>query len=228
MDQLIKEAQMFSDLTETFTLIDVFIVMLLSFASSLVIGVVYKKTHRGISYSQSFVHTLVIMEVTIAVIMLVVGSNIARAFSLVGALSIVRFRTAIKDPKDVGFIFFSMAAGMAFGTRFYVLGAVFTSILALIIYILHVTNYGSKDVMNKILKVYINEDIKDKLESKLDELMNEYYIVSVDSIGNNISEVVYIIEEKKGITHSKVISQLQEVNNGNKVTIVEGQQKLDL
>ena len=83
------------------------------------IGLVYRLTHRGISYSQSYVQTLVMMGMVVSLIMLVVGSNIARAFALVGALSIIRFRNAIKETRDVGFIFFAMAIGMATGTRFY-------------------------------------------------------------------------------------------------------------
>lgn len=228
MDQLIKEADMFKDLTETFTIVDVFIVMILALTSALIIGVIYKKTHKGISYSQSYVHNLVIMEITIAVIMMVVGSNIARAFSLVGALSIVRFRSAIKDPKDVGFIFYAMAAGMAIGTRFYLLGIAFTITMALIVYLLHILNFGSKNVMNKILKVYMNEDLKMQVEEKLDSLLNEFYIVSADSVSENLIELVYIIEEKKGVTNSQIIFELQKINNGEKVTVVEGQQKLDL
>ena len=102
-----------------FTTMDVLIVLSLSFILNMVIAVVYQKTHKGVSYSQSYVHTLVMMGVTISAIMLIIGSNIARAFTLVGALSIVRFRNAIKETRDVGFIFLTMAVGMACGTRFY-------------------------------------------------------------------------------------------------------------
>jgi hypothetical protein len=71
--------------------------LLVAFFLSLVLAYVYRQTHRGVSYSASFVHTMVLMAVTIALIMEIIGSNIARAFSLVGALSIIRFRTAIKE-----------------------------------------------------------------------------------------------------------------------------------
>ena len=94
---------------------------MLSFVLCAVVGFVYRVTHRGISYSQTYVQTLVFMGMVVSLVMLVVGSNIARAFALVGALSIIRFRNAIKETRDVGFIFLAMAIGMATGTRFYIL-----------------------------------------------------------------------------------------------------------
>ena len=84
----------FEDLTGTFSVADITMAMLLSFVLCSIVGLTYRMTHRGISYSQSYVQTLVLMGMVVSLVMLVVGSNIARAFSLVGALSIVRFRNA--------------------------------------------------------------------------------------------------------------------------------------
>ena len=89
MDEFLKELEKFGDLTGTFTLMDFTLVLFLSFALSLIVAAGYRYTHRGVSYSQSFVHTLVIMGTVVSLIMLVIGSNIARAFALVGALSII-------------------------------------------------------------------------------------------------------------------------------------------
>ena len=95
----------FQDLTSEFSVLDIVTVMVLSFVLSTFIGWIYKITHRGSSYTQSFVLTLVMNSMIMALIMMIVGSNIARAFSLVGALSIIRFRNAVKETRDVGFIF---------------------------------------------------------------------------------------------------------------------------
>ena len=88
------------DLSGTFSVGDIAIALSLSFVLSAMIGWVYRMTHRNISYSQSYVQTLVILGMIISLIMLVVGSNIARAFALVGALSVIRFRNAIKETRD--------------------------------------------------------------------------------------------------------------------------------
>jgi ABC-type polysaccharide transport system permease subunit len=110
------------DNTNVFTTADVVFTIVLSFILSLVIARVYQITYKGVSYTQSYVHTLIMMTLVVGIIMLVIGSNIARAFSLVGALSIIRFRNAVKDTRDVGYIFFAMAIGMATGTGFLPVG----------------------------------------------------------------------------------------------------------
>ena len=105
------------DLSGTFSTLDIIVSLSLSFVLSAIIGWVYRYTHKNVSYSQSYVQTLVMVGMVISLIMLVVGSNIARAFALVGALSVVRFRNAIKETRDVGFIFLVMAIGMTTGCR---------------------------------------------------------------------------------------------------------------
>ena len=103
------------DLTSEFAVMDVVLVMVLSFVTSAFIGWIYKITHRGTSYTQSFVFTLVLNGMIVALVMMIVGSNIARAFSLVGALSIIRFRTAIKDPEELLLLFMAIAIGLGLG-----------------------------------------------------------------------------------------------------------------
>lgn len=109
----------------------------------LVISSVYKTTHRGLSYSQSFMLTIIFVTVVVAMVMMVIGNSLARAFALVGALSIIRFRTVIKDTKDTVFIFLGLAAGMASGTSSYFLAFIGVSIISAFAIVLHVINYGS-------------------------------------------------------------------------------------
>lgn len=88
--------------------------LLLSFALGIFIVNIYQWTHSGIP-QKSFTDTLIILCMLISVVMVIIGDSIARAFSLVGALSIIRFRTAIQDPRDIGFVFYALAVGMAVG-----------------------------------------------------------------------------------------------------------------
>jgi len=105
MDWLAQVFGDFEDLTGTFSVLDITVGLVGAFLLTALVGLVYRITHRGVSYSQSYVQTLVLMGVVVALIMMIVGSNIARAFSLVGALSIIRFRNAVKETRDVGYIF---------------------------------------------------------------------------------------------------------------------------
>lgn len=88
--------------------------VLLAFVLSIFIVNIYRWTHSEIP-QKSFTDTLIILCMLISVVMVIIGDSIARAFSLVGALSIIRFRTAIQDPRDIGFVFYALAVGMAIG-----------------------------------------------------------------------------------------------------------------
>ena len=88
--------------------------VLLTFALSVFIVNIYQWTHTRVP-QKSFTDTLIILCMLISVVMVIIGDSIARAFSLVGALSIIRFRTAIQDPRDIGFVFYALAVGMAVG-----------------------------------------------------------------------------------------------------------------
>src|SRR6185312_8263648 len=153
----------------TFSVGDIAIALSLSFVLSAMIGWVYRFTHRNVSYSQSYVQTLVILGMIISLIMLVVGSNIARAFALVGALSVIRFRNAIKETRDVGFIFLVMGIGMACGTRFYTLAVIATVAICLVVIVMQRFNWFHLNVQRQVVKVQVpaEEDHTDAIQDVL-------------------------------------------------------------
>ena len=231
MDELLKEVQRFGDLTGAFTLLDMFLVMGLSFTLSAVVGYIYRYTHRGVSYSQSYVHTLVIMGTTIALIMLIVGSNIARAFALVGALSIVRFRNAMKETRDVGFIFMAMAVGMAVGTRFYMLAVMATLMLSVFVLILYKFNLFAKVIRERILRVQMPVDrpYEKVMEEPLRKYVEDYRIISVQTVRAGVLlEVIYSITLKKDKEPKGLLESIRKFNDNQKVSLILGQQEIDL
>ena len=231
MDELIKEATMFGDTAGIFSRIDIVIVLFLSFLLSLVVGAVYRYTHKGVSYSQSYVHTLVIMGTVISLIMLIIGSNIARAFALVGALSIVRFRNAMKETRDIGFIFMAMAIGMAVGTRFYLMAIFATVILSAFIIILYKFNMFAKEINERILRIRLPIDMEYEkaFEEVFHECLDEYRIISVETVRAGVlQEIVYSVVLKKNSSPQKLLEEIRKRNDNQKVTLVLGQQEIDL
>ena len=130
-------------LSYVYTHFDVLINLAVSIILGLYISFIYKTTHKGVSYSQSFILTIVFITIIVSMVMMVIGNNIARAFALVGALSIIRFRTVVKDTKDTAYIFLALASGMAAGTSSYFLAVSGSLVTSLVAYILFITNYGS-------------------------------------------------------------------------------------
>ncbi|MFT5036455.1 MAG: hypothetical protein ACI9VM_000015 [Candidatus Azotimanducaceae bacterium] len=124
--------------------------ILLSFALQLVILWVYKKTHKGLSYSQSFLFTLVIIGVLGSVIMMVVQNNLIGAFALLGAFSLIRFRTIVKETRDVAFVFFALAIGVAVGTSNYSIALIATIMLSGIILVMSKYSLGITNGSNTI------------------------------------------------------------------------------
>ncbi|MCZ6779201.1 MAG: DUF4956 domain-containing protein [Acidobacteria bacterium] len=141
-----------------FRLVDLLAGLVLSALLTLAFVQTYKATHRGATYSVAFLQSLFILASCTTLIMLVIGSNIARAFSLVGALSIIRFRTAMKDPRDVGFVFAVLAVGMATGTGFYAGSLVFTLFLCLLLLILARLNVCGAKGTEAVLRVTFSKE----------------------------------------------------------------------
>ncbi len=221
----------FQDLTGVFSVADVVISMVLSFVLCAAIGWVYQITHRGASYTQSYVHTLVLNGMVVAVVMLIVGSNIARAFALVGALSIIRFRNAVKETRDVGFIFFTMAIGMAVGTKFYLLAVVTTVVICLVILIMTRFNWYARRVVSQILKVQVPNDAQ--FDTLFDDLFVKYTssseLISVDSIhGGMLTELTYSVGIKKASKIQDFLTEIKKLNGNNRVTLIAGYNSTDL
>jgi uncharacterized membrane protein YhiD involved in acid resistance len=107
------------------------------------ISLLYRWTYKGPNYSTTFVHSLVSLSMITTIVIMVIGNNIARAFGLVGALSIIRFRTAIKDTQDIVFIFFALAVGMAAGVGLHLTAITGTIFIGAVIFVLSRTSYAS-------------------------------------------------------------------------------------
>lgn len=230
MDQI---AQLFNfqDLTGTFSVTDVVLSLVLSFVLTAFIGWVYQRTHKGMSYTQSYVHTLVLMGMVVSIIMLIVGSNIARAFSLVGALSIIRFRNAVKETRDVGFIFFAMAIGMATGTKFYLLALIATIIISLVILIMNRFDWYAREAASQILKIQLPND------TDFDTLFDNIFVkhttasdlISVDSVRSGmLTELVYSVALRKPAKVQVFLAEVKKLNGNLKVTLITGYNATDL
>jgi uncharacterized membrane protein YhiD involved in acid resistance len=221
----------FNDLTGEFSYLDIAISLSLSFVLSCAIGVVYRRTHRNVSYSQSYVQTMIVMGVIIAMIMLIIGSNVARAFALVGALSIIRFRNALKETRDVGYIFLVMGVGMACGTRFYTLAIIATVFVCLALLIMHRFNWFHHSVQRQVVKVQTpaHEDMADDIDDVLIRHTDEYEQVSVETIrGGALTETTYTVKLKSGRKPADLLDHLRTITQGQQVTVLTGYDQTDL
>jgi hypothetical protein len=117
--------------------------LLIALICGLLISVSYRATADMLNYSPTFVRANIVLAMITALVIMVIGNNLARAFGLVGAMSIIRFRTAVKDIQDIIYIFFSLAAGMAAGVGLKGIALMGTVLICLILFALHRVRYAN-------------------------------------------------------------------------------------
>lgn len=191
--------------------------ILTAFILGIIISFTYIKTYAKGSYSQSFVLTLIMMPCVVAVIILLIGTNIASAFGLSGAFSIIRFRSAPGDPKDISYVLFCMGAGLACGVGVYAYALFFTVILCAIMVILCKINFGAKNSTDKMLKIIIPEDLD--YQGIFDDIFETYTYrhelrrVKTTDLGT-LYELVYLVSMKSNIREKDFLDELR-CRNGN-------------
>lgn len=222
MTSFVESIQQIADMSSRATIVDAFISIVLSFILTLIIAVVYRRTHTGARYSQSFVQTIIIMGVVVSVIMIVIGNNIAVAFGLVGAFSIIRFRSAMSDPKDIAFIFLGMAAGITSGLGYYLIAIMFTLSLVLIIYFMYTVNFGKAASIKKRLNITVPENLHDEsiFNDVLSQHLQLYALRTIRTTNQGtMIELEYVIQNKPGVNDKDLMDDIRQINANLNVTI---------
>lgn len=137
---------------------DLLLRLLVAWLTAQAVGWFYAWSHGTLSYSQSFVQSLVLLAMVVTVIMAVVGDSLARAFGLGAALAIVRFRTPVKDSRDTTFLFLSVAIGMAAGAGMIGIAMVGTVVIGFAGLFLHWTAFGSRSTDDGLLRLHFLGD----------------------------------------------------------------------
>jgi uncharacterized membrane protein YhiD involved in acid resistance len=153
MSDLLNQALSFRESSTSLTVEAIVLGLLAAYALSQTVAWVYLWTHRGISHSSSLTQSLVVLSVIVALVMLVIGSNLARAFGLFGALALIRFRTPVKDSRDTVFLFLSVAIGIAAGTGHVVAAALGTVVCCLILLFLAASNFGNRQAHHGVVRL---------------------------------------------------------------------------
>lgn len=124
------------------SIIDMLVSLAVAFACGLWAVLVYRLSHRGLTYERSFLVTLLMVAPIVGLVIMLIGSNLALSLGMVGALSIIRFRTVIKDSRDMVYLFWTIAIGLGSGTDNWVVIAVASVVIGLVLLGLHFLQYG--------------------------------------------------------------------------------------
>lgn len=174
------------------------------------LSLVYSAVHRDDAMKGSFVRTLVIMPLVAASITMVIDNNIVRAFGLIGAVALVRFRTVIKDTFDMAFIFLSITIGMAAGTTLYWLAGTSLLLFAATLAVLEMINYGKGTHINHGFKVtFVTENMDAAaraVKHHLDDIVVSSDVKTIEK--KNKSKVTYEMVLEHGATHQDLLDRV--------------------
>lgn len=151
---------------------DTLLSILVALALGLVISLAYNFTTSRKERSASFILSLIVLPTIVAIIILLIGENVARAFSMAGIFTIVRFRSIPGDSKDISFVFLTMAVGLSIGLGYLTLGAVTAVIIGAVIVLVNKLGFGIRKQKELRLKIIIPEDMN--YQGAFDDLFSKY------------------------------------------------------
>ncbi|WP_432353847.1 DUF4956 domain-containing protein [Sporosarcina sp. A2] len=195
--------------------------MALAGVLSLIITKVYQITFTGERYSQAFVHTIIMMSVVVSVVMNVVSGNAGVAFGLFAVFSLIRFRSAVTNAKDIAYIFFGLCVGMTAGLFQFPLAIALTLFASLIFYLLYKVDYG-KGKDTQLLKVTVPENLNHEnlLDDILDEKTDYYQLRQVET--TNLGTMIlytFAIRSKVETKDQVLLDAIRERNANLKVSL---------
>ena len=191
--------------------------LLTAFVVSLLIIFVYKKTYAGVLYSKTFTLCIMMLAMVTALIIRTVNANLSLSLGMVGALSIVRFRTAVKEPVDTGFMFWGISAGIMAGAGLYIIALVGSVILG----ILYVAGYSfSFKGKSKYLFVLKYDEKYDEIAKEMVKKIRKRKL-KTKTVNKGVIEVTYEVEIKD--ENTKFMEEFQKNENFKTVALISYQ-----
>ena len=200
--------------TANATLITLAYTLILTFILSSVIAWTYEKTFLGLSYSRNFVQAIVLSAVVAATVMQAIGDNVGRGLGMMGALSVVRFRTSFKDPRDIMFVFASLGAGIGCGV--YAWGAAVGGTIAfcLVAFLLSRTGLGTKHFFDGMLRFALPNEpkVRGQIEDIMKSSLKTFILITMREVdGGSRLDVAYQIRLRATKPAAEILSELSKI-----------------
>ncbi len=173
---------------------EIFYSLCIAFVLALVLANVYRWTHQGFSYQRSFLQTIVLASIAVSIMIMAIGNNMARGLGILGAMAFVRFRTPIRDPRDVIFIFAALAIGISCGAQVFVVAIMGTLFFGFTAFFLSWSPWASRREFEGLLRFMLPAN--SKASSSLPEIFGQYctgaeLVASREAIQGEVLEYAY-------------------------------------
>lgn len=202
--------------TGNLSILEISITLIIALVVGLGIFYIYKKTFQGVMYSKTFNISLVILSLISATIIIGVTNNIVLSLGMVGALSIVRFRTSIKDPIDVVYMFWAIGSGIIIGAGLYLLAFLSFGLIGIVLFVftnvdikiepyLLIINYENREAENKVFDILSTEMNGYKIKSKT-KVPSHYELTIEIRTKSDKSHLVNLIDDIVGVSNTAMLS----------------------
>jgi hypothetical protein len=205
--------------------------LVLAFVLGQVIAWVYYITHSGLSYSRTYVQSLVLITMVISMVMTVIGNNIITAVGLMGALAIVRFRNIIKDTRDIAFIFCALVVGMATGSHRYATAITGTIVLCLVILYLFFSDFGAHEPHNGFLRFSLRGSIgpDHPVAVILRRFCGSFTLISMQDAGfGGPAEYAYQLMIRNTARNEELILELEQIEGIENINLTMQEKLLEV
>lgn len=211
-----------SSLLGSITAGEFFLCVIASMLLGFLISLIYMITHKKEGYAQSYVLTIIMLPSIVTLILLLINTTYG-ALSLAGAFTLVRFRSVPGDPKDITYVFFTMAVGVACGMGYIGFAVVFFALLGIVVFALNVINFGGCKINHMTLKITIPEnlDYKGTFDGVLKKYTSYYKLrrVKTSNFGT-LFELIYSVDVYEDMNTKKFIDELRALNGNLNINLV--------
>ncbi len=210
-----------------FTLGQIALNLCLAFALAYLSATVYRKLYTGPSYSFSFFMTLLVTPVTVAMIMMAIGSNIALSLGLVGALSIIRFRTVIKDTRDMAYLFLMIGIGLCCGSGGYALAILGTIFVCTVVIAVHYAARGGAGPREYILVFRQRGEDNEDTGRLLDSLLSWRKLHGAADLGSSEGcEYTYRVRLSPAVGPETLVNRLKAIAGLSSPSLISPESQL--
>lgn len=205
------------------------VALLVAFACSHLLALVYVWSHRGLSYMQSFVQSLVMASVGAALMMLVIGSNLILGIGMMGALALVRFRTNLRDPRDMMFVFVALVIGIAAGTQALWLAVVGTAAFSLVALYLGRMAFGFRNYFDALLRFTVSQSDSPAAQERLKAHCSQFSLTMVQQVAQgDLAEHVYQIRFRKAESRESLVRDLGQLPGLTNLSMMLEDSRVDI
>lgn len=205
--------------------------LLLTFFLSNFIAFTYEKTFQGLSYSRSFVQALILGSIVVSIAMQAIGDNVARGIGMAGALTLIRFRSSLKDPKDMIFIFSALAIGITTGVHAYATATIGALGFCLAAFAVFNSPFGKNTVFDGLLRFNIesNSSSASKIEEILNQRCKRFSLVTLrDLAQGGRSEYAYQVKLRDKMSPADLSRDLAEIESLRGLSVMLQESTIEL